>query len=468
MKHWNRLLVALCVVLAAGTTALAQAQASAPLPQWSPSPALLKKLGAPVNVEGFLFRPPENYKLVIPDEKVPEGVSSFFWVGPQRQDKTQPILMVNLIVPTADEPRDLTLAQVATRLLKGIHEARRDWTQTPMETGLIQGLKFVRVGWTGVSTKEKRKMQGWLMVTRAGDTLIELASQDIVPYTQEALPLAETSARTFTRLDPRVFFAVQWPDHAQIYAMNPDGSKQICLTPLTDSDYAPALSSDGATLAFTSHRDGVRSLYLMNLDGTNQRRITQKEDAGICSWSPDGNQLAFSSNRSGRYCIYVMKADGSNVRKLTDGPSDDFPAWSPDGTAIAYEGRQDKNWQIYVVPSGGGPAKAVTSGKWSDRWPQWSPDSALIAYTSYEHGKGSLYLMKADGTLATRLTTTAADDQQPTWTADGRQLLFHSNRAGKFDIYSFDLEGGQERRLTTEPKDTAQVTTLGRSQPAKP
>lgn len=462
----NRLLWVLCFVLIGGG-ATARAQQATALPQWSPSQKLLTKLGALVSVEGFLLQPPDNYTLVVPDSGVPEGVSSYVWVGPGRKDETHPILMLNLLVPPAGDAQKVTLAQVATTLLAEIKSARRDWTQTPAEAGTVQGLKFVRIGWTGVDRKEKRKMQGWLMVAREGDTFIEFASQDVVPYAEQTLALAEASARTFKRPNPRVFFSTQWPDHAQIYAMNPDGSNQICLTPLSDTDYAPALSPDGTTIAFTTHRDGVRSLYLMNTDGTNQRRLTQKDDAGLCAWSPDGSQLAFSSNRNGRYCIYVMQRDGSNVRKLTNGPSDDFPSWSPDGRRIAYEGMQDQNWRIYVVNADGGEVKAITSGKWSDRWPQWAPGGDVIAYTSYEHGKGQIYMMHPDGTAVTRLISNAAEDRQPTWTADSRQLLFHSNRAGKFDIYAFDLATHEEHRLTTEPKDTAQVTTLGRSHSAK-
>lgn len=35
-------------------------------------------------------------------------------------------------------------------------------------------------------------------------------------------------------------------------------------------------------------------------------------------WSPDGNRVAFWSNRDGKSEIYVMDVDGSNVRRLTN------------------------------------------------------------------------------------------------------------------------------------------------------
>jgi DNA-binding winged helix-turn-helix (wHTH) protein len=52
------------------------------------------------------------------------------------------------------------------------------------------------------------------------------------------------------------------------------------------------------------------------------------------SWSPDGTKIAFSSNRDGMNEIYVMDADGSNVKRLTNNlANDESPRWSPDMAA---------------------------------------------------------------------------------------------------------------------------------------
>lgn len=254
----------------------------------------------------------------------------------------------------------------------------------------------------------------------------------------------------------RLFFSVQWPDHSQIYSMRPDGSDRVCLTPTSDTDHHPAVSPDGKTVAFTTLRDGVRAIYLMNPDGTNQRRLTHEGDAGLCAWSPDGKRLAFSSNRSGRYCIYVMNADGTDVHRLTEGPSEDCPVWSADGRRIAYEGRQNNIWRVYVLNANGTGLHQITTEKWDNRWPQWSPDGRRIAYTSYEQGKGDIYTMRPDGTRATDQTDNPAEDRQPAWA--GGRLLFHSDRAGRFDIFSVGLNSRDASRLTADPKDTAEVS----------
>jgi hypothetical protein len=49
------------------------------------------------------------------------------------------------------------------------------------------------------------------------------------------------------------------------------------------------------------------------------------------SWLPDGTKIAFRSFRDGNNEIYVMNADGSGERRVTNNPADDVrPDW---GTA---------------------------------------------------------------------------------------------------------------------------------------
>ena len=73
-----------------------------------------------------------------------------------------------------------------------------------------------------------------------------------------------------------------------------------------------------AQIAFASHRDGNSEIYVMNINGGNQRRLTNNPDNdSYPSWSPDGERIAFESERNGSFDIYVMDADGKNQQNLT-------------------------------------------------------------------------------------------------------------------------------------------------------
>ena len=55
----------------------------------------------------------------------------------------------------------------------------------------------------------------------------------------------------------------------------------------------------------------------MNADGRQQRLTRNPASDHSADWSPDGRKIVFVSDRAGRHAAYVMNADGSGQRKLT-------------------------------------------------------------------------------------------------------------------------------------------------------
>ena len=68
-----------------------------------------------------------------------------------------------------------------------------------------------------------------------------------------------------------------------------------------------------------SDRDGNYEIYVMNIDGSNQKRLTNNDvDDWYPFWSPDGSKIIFSSVKDYKKekHIYSMNADGSSVKKI--------------------------------------------------------------------------------------------------------------------------------------------------------
>ena len=103
-----------------------------------------------------------------------------------------------------------------------------------------------------------------------------------------------------------------------IYTMNADGSGAVNLASATGFDGTPEWSHDGKWIVFHSRRDGGEAeIYVMRADGSGLRRLTNNNAADVYpAFSPNGKKIVFQSNRDGYKDLYIMNADGSEQRRL--------------------------------------------------------------------------------------------------------------------------------------------------------
>jgi len=209
---------------------------------------------------------------------------------------------------------------------------------------------------------------------------------------------------------------------SEIFVINEDGSGPVNLTHDVAFDDTPAWSPDGGKIAFASTGtpwDYGSDIYVMNVDGSHRRGLTQTGVDWGPAWSPDGSRIAFTSFRDNNSEIYVMNADGSNVVNLTHAATGEAePSWSPDGSKIAFTSDRGGNADIYVMNADGSqPIKLTQSSSW-DGSPAWSPDGTRIAFASRRDGNQDIYVMNSDGSNQTNLTNTSdADESSPDWQA---------------------------------------------------
>jgi Tol biopolymer transport system component len=89
-------------------------------------------------------------------------------------------------------------------------------------------------------------------------------------------------------------------------------------------DGMPDFSPDGRRIVFTSNRDQQAEIYVMNRDGSGERRLlARRGDDFLPRFSGDGTQIAFVSLPG---TIVVANADGTGARRLTAGTDAD---WKP-------------------------------------------------------------------------------------------------------------------------------------------
>ena len=274
-----------------------------------------------------------------------------------------------------------------------------------------------------------------------------------------------------------VAFASNRLQNAELYLIDlTDGSlRQLTHTDELD-EYMPAFSPDGKSIAFATERtrggmmlppiqasgsDPSRaSIYLMDIDGRNQRPLVDADGADRAPvFSPDGQKIAFESKaptqevRRGEVTspagstenndtleIYVIDVGGSNKTQLTHNDVDDgHPTWSPNGKQIAFSSMVEDIYQIFMIDAAGGTAKQLTFSNTSHYHPTFSADGKRIIYVSNAHNHYTLWMMNADGSNKTQLTNHIGAHFEPSLSRDGKQLVFSSDRSDHMRIYLMDL-----------------------------
>jgi TolB protein len=184
---------------------------------------------------------------------------------------------------------------------------------------------------------------------------------------------------------------------------------------------------------------GQIGLFVAAADGSGERPLAAPADVDYdATWAPDGASIVFTSERNGSADLYRIKPDGSGLERLTDNAAyDDQAAFSPDGRQL-----------VFVTTRGGGTAdlwtldlqtrkaRALTSGPGGDFRPSWSPDGHWIAFSSdrssslpFAHGRwehlqlAGLFIVHPDGSGLKRLTEPGGFCGSPKWTADSRRVI---------------------------------------------
>ena len=228
----------------------------------------------------------------------------------------------------------------------------------------------------------------------------------------------------------QIAFTRVFPNAGQIglFVAASDGSGERALFPTPGIDYDATWSPDGASIVFTSDREGSPDLFRIKPDGTGRERLTDDPSYDDqAAFSPDGKQLAFVSTRNGGYArIWTMDLQSRRARAVTTtttatGIGGDFrPSWSADGQWIAFS-------------SDRGTTMKMARGRWEALQP------------------ADIYLVRPDGTGLKRLTTSGDSCGSPKFSSDGRRLL----------AYCMPLESTLEtRRLNPLPGNDTKLVSI--------
>ena len=272
-------------------------------------------------------------------------------------------------------------------------------------------------------------------------------------------PSITTTPPIETTNEQIIFYSNRGDGYDNIYMMEIGTANVTSLTQNQSNTFSGPFSPDGTHILFTGFGLTHSFVGIMNADGTGQMDLTNLPDSdeAFPAWSPEGSQIAFTSRRDGNNEIYIMNTDGSDAKRITNNPKDDFaPVWSPDGSRIAFVSDRDNQtgiYSLYIMNIDGSDVLRLTNDNSIDYSPDWSPDGMTIAYHSIRDGQADIYTINIESIEETNLTNSPTDDYAPRWSPDGRQIAFQTNRDGSWDVYVMDADGGNPVNLTQNPAD---------------
>ena len=185
-----------------------------------------------------------------------------------------------------------------------------------------------------------------------------------------------------------------------IYTMPIEGGAATPIASGMAWEIQPRFSPDGSQIAFTSDRGGGDNIWVMDVDGSDARQITDESFRLLNNptWSPDGDYIAarkhFTTSRSaGTGEIWLYHVDGGNGVALVERPNENYqkeqgePIFSPDGERIYYTRSvssgntfiyaEDSNTDLFNIRSyelATGEVETVVSGEGGAVRPAPSPD----------------------------------------------------------------------------------------------
>ena len=217
------------------------------------------------------------------------------------------------------------------------------------------------------------------------------------------------------------------------------GSAGVDLTP----DGQQLVYGQSATWrTFYSYHD----LFVRDRRSGAERQLTFGLRARDPAVSPDGAQVAFSTNELGSMSLNVVPLHGGVHRVLIKGSRGDqifTPRWSPDGRKLVYSRwRRGGNRDLYLLDLGSGRAQRLTDDRAMDMDPQFSADGARIYFASDRTGIFNLYsLTLASGRLR-QVSNVIGGAFTPAVAPDERRAYYVGYSAKGFDLHSMALDRG--------------------------
>jgi hypothetical protein len=247
--------------------------------------------------------------------------------------------------------------------------------------------------------------------------------------------------------------------------LHPDGKRAVSHT--NPRDEAAIARRDTEGIFVTETASGRKSLIVTLQDAINLH--PKKDNIGKAKlyikhtkWSPDGKKLLFVLTNEIIYkgdqprvkSIFVVNADGSGLRNILAAGRWNHPSWHPDGRRILINlaDEQGEMRMAYVSVETGRLEKVTERIPGGGHHPSVSPDgrrlvTEMVTYTEGPNGRESsgiceIIVLDIEKDTVQRTTSFPVVNHShsgthvhPVWSRDSSSVLYNSDQSGHSELY---------------------------------
>lgn len=237
---------------------------------------------------------------------------------------------------------------------------------------------------------------------------------------------------------------------------------------------------DSKHIIGTAKRDGDDAYYeyILNIDGTEIKRINNKGFDACAYFFPDGKHVIWTSTKDhpelpkGNYSVpgdypkgaelYVSDLDGKHVKRLTFNDQYDAEvSVSPDGKKILFGRDTNGKMELWCMNPDGSNQHPITHLEGLQPGGAfYLPDSKTILFRAWPKASEgtkaglpmTLFTIRDDGTGLRQLTHDQGTNWAPFPAPDGHHYVFVKVLPGRnYELFLGDLNSDEQLRLTYNP-----------------
>ena len=216
------------------------------------------------------------------------------------------------------------------------------------------------------------------------------------------VPIEGGSPRRLTSGGAGAVYSRYSADGASIFFHNWSAPRQIGRVPrgggaatmLDVPGAAYAEPSRDGRLVFTKTDANGERIYVAPLETPSNAKLLTPTLGAVPAWSPDNRQIAFSADRSFIQGVFLINSDGTGERRLT--PDGGWPVWFPDGHRIGYLALGARGNQEYrEVDVRSGAIRVIPVALRGTNMPfSLTSDGRSLVYSNSVHVSDEIWLLR--------------------------------------------------------------------------